>query len=359
MKKIKNILSVATVIVAASVLVLLSSCQKKESEFVFKIGTSNSGLCSAPLHIAVDNGIFAEEFGKAGLKFETVEINMQEATTLVVAQKIDACMGLAGSLVPQMDNGLEISFLSGVHTGCTKFYVRGDSPYQTLADLRGQTIGFPGAQDSSVIAFQRKFQDYGFVPYGPNAEFKVAVYGMTDLPIALANGAVEGVGLHDPVAYIAEKDYGFRKVLDTTEDERFSQEYCCMTYVSSEIAKKYPEHTKAFVRAILKASAFVQKNPRQAAQIQIDNNQMTGDVEQNGYLLATYNYTPSVVLARRTVHDAIDQLVDMGVMQNVSDKEKFVADHFVCFDDVPDSYICNDDGTFSEAGVPSLKIAKN
>lgn len=360
MKKIRKILSMATGFAIVSAAVLLSSCQKKDTEFVFKIGTSNSGLCSAPLHIAIDNGIFDEEFGKAGLKYETVEIDVQQASALVVAKKIDACLGLAGSLVPQMDNGLEISFLTGVHTGCTKFYVRADSPYQTIADLKGKTVGFVGVQDSSTIAFQRKFFDYGLVPYGADAEFKIAVYGMTDLPIALENGAVEAVGLHDPIAYIAERDYGFRKILDTTEDEKFSQEYCCMAYTSSETAKKYPEHVKAFIRAIMKASAFVQKNPEKSAQLQIDNKQMTGDVEQNAYLLKTYNYTPSVTLARETVHNAISQLVDMGVMQNVSDDKKFVEDHFISYDDIPDSYVCNDDGTFTEAGVPSLKhIAKN
>lgn len=329
------------------------SCQKKETEFVFKIGTANSGLCGAPLHIGIDKGIFDDEFGKAGLKYQTIEINIQQASELCVAKKIDASLGLAGSLIPQMDNGLEVSFLTGVHTGCTKFYVRADSPYKTVADLRGKTVGFCGVQDSSTIAFQRKFYDYGYTAYGPDAEFKIAVYGMTDLPIALANGAVEAVGLHDPIAYIAERDYGFKKILDTTEDEKFSQEYCCLTFVSTEVAKKYPEHTKAFIRAVLKASAFVQARPEESAELQIANKQMTGDVKQNAYLLGTYNYTPSVSLARKTVHDSISQLVDMGVMQNVSAKEKFVNEHFISFDDIPDSYKY-ENGTYTETSVLAL-----
>ena len=117
-----------TVISILAVLAGMTSCSKKDkSDFVFKIGTANSGLCGAPLHIGIDKGIFAEEFGKAGLKFETIEINIQEATALCVSKKIDASLGLAGSLIPQMDNGLDVSFLTGVHTGCTKFYVKADS----------------------------------------------------------------------------------------------------------------------------------------------------------------------------------------------------------------------------------------
>ncbi|MGN0728322.1 ABC transporter substrate-binding protein [Treponema sp.] len=349
MKKTNLIADIALVLL---MLTEFSGCSKEE--FVFKIGTSNSGLCAAPLHIAIDNGYFDEEFSKAGIKWEPVEIEMAKASELAVAGKIDATLGLAGSLIPQMDNGLDVKFLTGIHTGCTKFYVREDSPYYTVADLKGQTVGFCAVQDSSTIAFQRKFHDYGLTAFGPNQEFKIAVYGMTDLPLALENKAVEAIGLHDPVAYITERDYKVRKILDTTEDEKFSQEYCCMTFVSSVIAEKYPEATAAFVRAILKASAYVKANPLRSAELQIENKQMSGDVNQNAYLLSTYNYTPSVNLAKKTMHDAIYQLVEMGVLQNIEDKDEFIENHFISFEGVPDSYIYNDDGTFSETYVEKL-----
>lgn len=356
MKQLKKIgTSVAAAVLAFAAATTFTSCGKKQdSEFVFKIGTANSSLCGAPLHVAIDLGLFKDEFEKAGLKYETIEIDLMQASSLVVAGKIDATLGLAGGLLPQIDNGLEIKFLSGLHTGCTKFHVKADSPYQTLADLKGKTIGLCGVQDSSTVVFQRKFHDYGYKAYGQGADFKMAVYGLTDLPLALENGAVDAVGLHDPVGYLAEQSYGFRKILDTTEDEKFSQEYCCMTFVSSEIAKKYPEHTKAFIRAMLKAAAFVQAKPLETAELQVKNEHVSGDVASNAEMLASYNYTPSVGLARKTLYDAIDQVVDMGIMTNVADKESFVNKHFEIFDDVPDSYIYNADGTYTETKVTVL-----
>lgn len=354
----KSFLGRAVFALGLASLFVFSSCgKKKETEFTFKIGTANSSLCPAPLHVAIDLGIFEEEFSAAGLKHEVIEIDMQQATTLVVAKKIDATLGLAGSLLPQIDNGLDVKFLSGVHTGCTKFYVKADSPYKTVADLRGKTIGLCGVQDSSTIVFQRKFFDLGYKAFGADAEFKIAVYGLTDLPLALENDAVDAVGLHDPIGYLAEKNYGFRKILDTTEDEKFSQEYCCMTFVSSETAEKYPEHTKAFIRAMLKASAYVQAEPYKTAELQIFNNRLSGDVEQNAYLLKSYNYTPSVQLARKTVYDSIDQLVDMGVLQNVAQKDKFVNEHFIAYSDVPDSYVYKD-GEYTETKVFKLTNRK-
>ena len=351
----KNLRTLALAALASIALLFLTSCggEKKNADFTFKIGTANSSLCPAPLHVAIDLGLFEEEFSKAGLKYEAIEIDLMQATSLVVAKKIDATFGLAGSLLPQLDNGLEVSFLTGVHTGCTKFYVRADSPYYSAADLKGKTIGLCGVQDSSTIVWQRKFHELGLTAYGPEADFKMAIYGLTDLPIALENGAVDAVGLHDPVGYLAEKQYGFRNILDTTSDPTFSQEYCCMTFVSSEVAKKYPEHTKAFIRAMLKASAFTQSQPYETARLQIENKHVSGDLESNAEMLKTYNYTPSVGLAYQTLFNAIDQVVDMGIMQNVADKQSFVDSHFVRYDDVPDSYVYSD-GIYTESKVTKL-----
>lgn len=353
-KSLKSKLGLALGFAAVLASLSFTSCQKKEKEFVFKIGTANSGLCGAPLHIGIDKGIFEEEFKKAGIKWTSIEIDIQKASELAVAGQIDASLGLAGSLIPQMDNGLDVSFLTGVHTGCTKFYVKKDSPVNSLDDLVGQTVGFCGVQDSSTIAFQRKFFELGHTAYGPGAEFKIAVYNMPDLPLALENGAVAAVGLHDPIAYIAEKDYGFKKILDTTEDEKFSQEYCCLTFVAQKTLEKHPEAVKAFVRGVLKASAYVRANPADSAHLQIENGQMTGDENSNAYLLGTYNYTPSVKLARKTLENSIKELVEIGVLTKVENEEDFINSHFAEFSDVPDSYVYKSDGTYEEVSIDKL-----
>ena len=91
--------------------------------------------------------------------------------------------------------------------------------------------------------------------------------------------------------------------------------------------------------------------------LQIENKHVSGDLESNAEMLKTYNYTPSVGLAYQTLFNAIDNVVDMGIMQNVTDKKAFVDSHFVRFDDVPDSYVYNADGTYTETTV--TKLAQN
>ena len=315
---------------------------------VVKIGTANGSLCLAPLHIAEDNGYFKEEFEAAGVEYELVEIELAQAGDHIASGKIDACVGLAGSLIPQIDSGLDISFTGGLHTGCTKFYVNTDSGIDSIADLKGKKIGVPGLGDSSVVALKRELFDQGIGVSADNMEVEWVSYNLTDLPLALDNRAVDVVALHDPVAYQAEQEYGFKKIFDLAEDERFSKEYCCQIYVTNELAQEYPEAAAAYTRALLKASAFVQHDAEAAAKIQIDNGQCAGELKINAMLLESYNYTPSVSLAKSTFQSASDELIKIGDLQEGIILETFIKEHFKEFDKVPDSYIFNDDGTFTE-----------
>lgn len=162
MRNVKKLAAYILVLTLLSTL-LLTGCGKKKDdrEYVFKIGTANGSLCLAPLHIAVDNGYFEEEFKAAGIKYELVEIDIQQTADMIASEKIDACVGLAGSLIPQVDSGLDIAFTTGLHTGCTKYYVSADSDINDMSDLKGKKIGVPGMSDSSVVTLKRILHDLG------------------------------------------------------------------------------------------------------------------------------------------------------------------------------------------------------
>ncbi|MBR5418564.1 MAG: ABC transporter substrate-binding protein [Clostridiales bacterium] len=301
------------------------------------IGTANGSLCLAPLHIAIDNGYFEEEFKNAGVTWRVEEIDLANISELVASNKIDASTQLAGAMIPQIDNGLEITFTAGLHTGCTKYYTKEGSGIESVADLKGKKIGVPSIGDSSVIALKRILYDNGIGVTTENLEVEWVVYGLTDLPLALENGAIDVAALHDPVAYSAEQEYGFKKILDLSTDEKFANEYCCMAFVTKKLAEENPKAAAAYTRAMLKASAFVQANPKEAAKIQIDNNQCSGDLEVNASLLASYNYGPSVSVAADTITNAANELLRIGELKS-GDPSEFVAKAFTKFDGVPDSF---------------------
>ena len=338
----KNKKMLAIMMAGALALSSMTACgkeaeKKSDADVDIVIGTANGSLCLAPLHIAIDNGYFEEEFAAAGVTWRVEEIDMGNIADLVASKKIDASTQLAGAMIPQIDNGLEITFTAGMHTGCTRVYTKKDSGIESVADLKGKKIGVPSLGDSSVVALKRALFDEGIGVSTDNLEVEWVVYGLTDLPLALENGAVDVVALHDPVAYNAEQEYGFKAILDLSTDEKFKDEYCCMSFVTKNLAEKNPAAASAYTRAILKASAFVQANPEEAAKIQIDNNQCSGDLEINAKLLSSYNYSPSVKAASQTIYNAGSELIRIGELK-ASDPNKFVESAFTVFEGVPDSY---------------------
>ncbi len=338
MKKNKVLKSLLLVIVLIVNILAVSCGKDEEEEKVVKILVGKESLCLIPVHIAIINGYFEEEFKEAGVKYEFIEAEVNQAAELIASGQINAAYGLTGSLMQPISNGLDISFTTGLHTGCTKYYVKSDSDIKTLADLKGKKIGIPSLSDSSVINLKRKLDDLGLDMTKQNMDVEFLAYYMVDLPEALKNGGVDAIGIHDPVATTAEEVYGFTKILDTGLDEKFVNEYCCQAYVSGDLIKNNPEGAAAYTRAMQKAAAYVQANPQEAAKLQIENGYMTGTAEKNGKILESLNYTPSVKLGRETFRKSFEQLQKIGEIDSSLNADDFVNKAYSELSNVPDSY---------------------
>ena len=343
---IKFIGGIALIAISA----MLTGCSKKQNtkttsggteQKVVRINFSTGSLCHAPVHIAMALGLFEEELGKIGQKAEYVQVVEGGATLgeMIASGKVDAGYGLYATQLQAIENGLPISFTSGIHTGCTKYYVRADSDIYSAADLRGKTIGVPGLADSSVMNLKRKLIDVGIGVTADNNEVEFIAYASADLAIALNNGAVDAIGAHDPVATKGELAYGFRKILDTGTDEKFVNEYCCQQFVTHKLLSENPAGAAAVTRALQKAAAYVEAEPRAAAQLQIEKNYVAGDLDFNAALLEELFYQPSRSLGKKTFEAAARQLQQAGVLKASTNIEKFIEDGYIELYGVPDGYI--------------------
>ena len=337
----------AVLLGAVMAITMVAGCTKKDEgqaagePFKVKILNNKESLCLAPVHIAIINGYFDEEFEAIGQEYEIVVSNVDTITEQITSGEINAGYGLTGSLMQPISNGLAISYVTGLHRGCTKFYAKEGSDVQSLEDLRGKVIGVPSLSDSSIIQIKRKLYDLGFEVNGENADVEFVAYSMTDLPTALDNGAVDAIGLHDPVAYNAENNYDFIKIFDIGEDEDFASEYCCQAYVSQELIDKNPEGAAAYARAIQKAAAFVQACPDEAARLQVENGYMPSesdaDVVRYGEILASLNYEPSITLGRETFRATFLDLQATGDLDPSLDLDEFTERVYPNLEGVPDS----------------------
>lgn len=343
----RNLFKVAFCLAGVAFAFGFSGCKEKsggakaEPKKVMRVAYLTGGLCGAPLHYAINSGLLADELSAVGYGLEVVEVvsgGLSQAE-LIAAGKVDAGFELISSTLLPMENGLKIVFTTGVHTGCTKYYVKGDSPINSVADLKGKTVGVPSLSDSSVINLKRAAFRAGISVNTEKNELEFVQYGMSDLPIALNNGAVDAIGIHDPVATIGEENYGFKKILDTGTDEYLKNEYCCQIFVTTDFYKNHPEATAAWTRASEKASAFVRAEPREAAKMQLDNDLVSGELEFNTRLLKELNYEPNLELGRETLVRAARDLKDAGILKPTTDVDKFLSEHYAIFDNVPNSYV--------------------
>jgi NitT/TauT family transport system substrate-binding protein len=317
---------IALLAALAMLLGLFAGCGNKSGEkaddYVVQIGYDKA-LCMVPIHIAIEKGFFEAE----GLKYEATYYSSDASLEAAGTGKVDASFGLVGKLVNPITNGLGLYVTAGVHTGCIKVLVKTDSGIASVADLKGKKIGVAALVGSPSIMLQRALQaaGIGVTADSPDAA-ELIVYPAADLANALDKGAVDAIAHNDPSISVAERDFGLKVILDTATDEQFSDEYCCVSFVTKAFADKYPTLAKKYTDAIIKATKWVEENPEEAAQIQIDQEYVSGDPAFNAELLKSYSLKPSISGGESALADTFKDMKTIGLVGADVDAEKLAKD---------------------------------
>ena len=164
MKKNGILFRVTSGLLAAALTLSLTACggSSSNSDASAAADSADSGathlrliyspsLCAAPMYIAIENGYFEDE----GLDIEQVTVDAAHVSEAIGADQVDVGMGLIGKMLQPLENGLPIKFTTGIHTGCTKLLVPGDSDIKSIADLKGKKIGVPGLADAATVVSKR------------------------------------------------------------------------------------------------------------------------------------------------------------------------------------------------------------
>ena len=316
--------------------VAMAGCGNKEEvkdeDYTLKIGYGTV-LCQAPLQIAIEKGLFEEE----GLNYEIVKLDGL-VTEYVGSGQVDASYGLVSKFIQPIDNGLNIVMTSGLHTGCIKLLVKEDSGIEQVADLKGKTVGVNGLAEAPCVMLKRALYSAGVNVTPDNLEVNFVVYSNSDLAMALDSGAVDAICLVDPAATVAANSYGYQIILDTATNPAYADEYCCATFVTREVAEKYPEVAAKYTRAVMKASAWVDANPQETAQFLIEKEYLSGNAEVFGNILASYEFTPSVQGGYEAVANNVKEFVQIGLLKESTDVDAFIEKSFVFLDGVEETY---------------------
>ncbi len=320
---------------AAAVLVITFSAARRADAGdldTIRVGYEGS-LCEAPLHIAIEKGFFAEE----GLEAEPVRLSPGGRFEAIATDKIHASFGLIATIIPPLVNGLPVKITTGLHTGCDKLLVPGDSPIKEFGDFRGKRIGVPSLTNSPIMFAKRVLASHGLKVGVQNSEVEFVVISNAELPLALERGVVDAISASDPVAAIAAHEYGLTVLADSARTEPYAGQYCCGAFVRSSLAETSPEIAAKYTRAVRKASAWIQENQDETARIQTERNYVAGDAAFNAGVLKSYNFVPSIQGAYEAFGIFAREMQTIEVLDASVDVDDLQKNSFAFFPDVKDT----------------------
>lgn len=181
----------------------------------------------------------------------------------------DVVMTAVMALPRAKEQGLELRVLSTAlryHTSGdgAHVWVKKDSPYKTIADLKGKTIGNYGNQSTGVTLVRLAlWKKYGVNVQFEGGDFKWQQMPAAALPGALATNKIEAATLIHSQAFAAAKTGDFRAVARTAEDmhELFKLRMVSAVNVgyAERIAAK-PDNYREFNRMLKESQQYAVKN---------------------------------------------------------------------------------------------------
>jgi len=219
-----------------------------------------AGICVAPQYVA------AELLRAEG--FTEVQYTRFEATNpypAFVRGDIDIGMAFVAPFLLQVDAGVPIVLLSGVHTGCFELF--GNESVRAIRDLKRKTVGVPGLGTAHHVFLSAMAAHVGL---DPGRDITWFTHHPDESADILAEGKVAALIGFPPVPQeLRAKKIG-HVVVNSAVDRPWSQYFCCTVVATREFARKHPVATRRALRAILKATDVCALEPDRAARQMVD-----------------------------------------------------------------------------------------
>jgi len=178
---------------------------------------------------------------------------------------IDLTLNFSGPLLLDIDRGLGITLLAGIHVGCFELFAK--EGIRSVADLKGRTVGIQALETSQHIFLSAMATLVGLNP-AKDIEW---VTSASVKPIELfAEGKIDAfLGFPPEPQRLRAQNIG-RVIVNSAQDRPWSQYFCCMLAGNREFVRKNPIATKRVVRAMLRATDLCVSEPALVAQRMVD-----------------------------------------------------------------------------------------
>jgi NitT/TauT family transport system substrate-binding protein len=222
------------------------------------------GICIAPQYVA-EELLQAEGFREVHYVAADLAKIGSGMYQQLAAGAIDMGMAFVTPFIVQVDAGVPIVLLGGVHVGC--YEVFGTDRVRAIRDLKGKTVAVPELGSSHQLFVASMAQ---YVGLDPHRDIHWAVHPPTESIQLLADGTIDALVGFPPVPQELRARKIGQSVVSSAVDRPWSQYFCCIVTGNREFVRKYPVATKRALRAILKATDVCALEPERAAQRIVD-----------------------------------------------------------------------------------------
>jgi NitT/TauT family transport system substrate-binding protein len=218
-------------------------------------------ICIAPQYVVSDL-LKAEGFTNVVY----VEADAGEAQAKALANgELDFTLHFSGPLLLEVDRGLSITVLAGIHVGCYELFSKED--IHSIADLKGRTVGIPGLGTSPHVFLSAMATFVGLDP-AKDIEW---VTSASAKPIELfAEGKIDAFLGFPPEPQRLRAQNIRHVIVNSAQDRPWSQYFCCLLAGNRDFVRKNPVATKRVVRALLRATDLCVSEPALVAQRMVD-----------------------------------------------------------------------------------------
>jgi len=176
---------------------------------------------------------------------------------------VDLTMNDAPSHIMDLDAGLPVVILSGIHIGCYDLFA--SEGIRSIRDLQGKSVAVAGPGRRAFVA-SMALQ----VGLDPRRDIKFVELPSTEGMRQFSEGKVDAfLGFPPEPLELRAKKIG-HVVVSTLTDRPWSQYFCCMVGGNREFVRKNPAATRRALRAILKAANLCALDPDRASRLLLD-----------------------------------------------------------------------------------------
>lgn len=267
-------------ILTAIMIVILTGCASNTTTANEKKGknenlTVNIGIQQSlgPLLIAKEKGWFEEEFAKVGVKVNwTVFQSGPPHFEAMAANRLDfGAVGNSPVVAGQAAN-IEFKEIANVSDGLkgNAILVPGNSPIQTLKDLKGKKIAVAKGSSGFNILY-RALENAGLKPN----DVKIIQLQPDEAQPAFETGAVDAWSIWEPFVSLQTLKKNARVLADGKSLNVYSPGFLI---ARTEFTKEHPDLVVRFLKVFEKAHLFEKENRNEAIQLYANAKKIDKDV---------------------------------------------------------------------------------